>query len=142
VRPYTNLQNLYDRDTEQSTIDLTDDDRAGTVVVATVDNAIEKADDLIDSYLLGRVSCLPFPVDENPAVVEDISTELTVYYLYLRRFASDIPEGIMFRYKEAMKKLKDIAKGEIIICPVDATKPSVKTKSPAPIYTPESLLRY
>ncbi len=138
--PYSTIEDLYARDTEQSIIDLTDDEHTGNVDTDIVDKAISDADTLIDSYLLGRVSCMPFI--EIPSTINGLSIELAIYYLYLRRFASNIPEGTVFRYKEAMKQLKSVASGEVIVCPVDATKPSVKVKAPAAVYTPETLAAY
>ncbi len=141
ARPYTTTELLNARDTAESIIDLTDDDHSGTVNQDFVDKAITDGDDIIDSHLNGRVSCFPF-TEDTPTVVVGISTELAIYFLYLRRFGSIIPEGIMFRYKEAMRQLKDIAKGEIIICPKEASQVSVKTLSPAPVFTAETLKGY
>lgn len=141
MRPYTTIELLNARDTAESIIELTDDTRSGSVHQPFVDKAIKDGDDKIDSYIVGRVSCFPFD-GENPTVIEGVSTELAIYFLYLRRFGSTIPDGIMFRYKEAIKELEKIAKGDMIICAQEASQVSVKVKAPEAVFTPETLVRY
>jgi phage gp36-like protein len=94
-------------------VSLTDDERSGDVVTARVDEAIAKADNLIDSYLRGKHTLpLTAPVDD---VVRGLSVDLAVYYLYQRRHRHDMPDSIMESKSDAMKLLKDFQAGKALL---------------------------
>jgi phage gp36-like protein len=110
---YCTSDNLKQVETEQTIIDLTDDNDTGSIVSDNVNRAIADADALIDSYLTGRVASLPLsPV---PSLISKISIEIAVYNLYLRRYGGRMPEGVADRYKEAKAMLKDIRDGKLQI---------------------------
>jgi len=46
--------------------------------------------------------------------------DLSIYFLYNRRFETDIPDGILTRYKNTMAMLDKIQKGQILLA-VDTT---------------------
>jgi phage gp36-like protein len=91
---------------------LTDDEKAGSIVVARVTAAILVADQEIDAYARKHYSVpIAAPV---PAMVEKLSTDLAVYYLFRRRLAElGIPEDVRDLRREALKQLEAINAGKI-----------------------------
>lgn len=74
-------------------------------IVARIEEAIGTADAEIDGYCAGRYLV---PLSPALAVVNKLSVELAIYYLYSRR---GVPEKIERRYDRAVARLKDIARG-------------------------------
>jgi len=93
-------------------IQLTDDAGIGEVDVDKVNDAIRRADNLIDSYLNGRYTT-PIPAGSVPNEIEDISTQLAIYFLYKRALTLTLPDTIKDNYKEAITYLKEIQKGKL-----------------------------
>ncbi len=93
-------------------IQLTDDNNMGVVDQAVVDEAIAWADDVIDNHVRGKY---PVPLNPVPDMIKKISVDLSIYFLYNRRFETDIPEGILIRYKNTMALLDKIQKGQILL---------------------------
>jgi phage gp36-like protein len=110
---YTTLDNLKSTEPEAQIIQLTDDANTGAVVTAVANDAMTKADGLIDSYLRGHIT-LPLP-QPYPTIVVQIATELAICNLYVRRFGSNLPDSILTRQKWAEGKLKEIVAGKIVI---------------------------
>ena len=92
-------------------VQLTDDERAGVVNSARVDEAIGYADELIDGYLRGRYT---LPLSSVPGLIKNLSKDIAVHRLYSRRKA-DIPEKIGAQFKNALKLLEQIQKGVVSI---------------------------
>ncbi|MEW5745278.1 MAG: DUF1320 domain-containing protein [Nitrospirota bacterium] len=108
--PYSTLDDLKKPLPEKNIIELTDDDGLGVVDQTKVDEAIAYADQLIDGYLRGRYS---LPLSTVPGLIKQLSVDLAIFHLYGRRFEMELPEGIMARYKNAIKLLEQIQKGLI-----------------------------
>lgn len=108
--PYCNLDDLKKAISEKDIIQLTDDKRSGIVDTGIVDEKIAKAGTLIDSYVGGRYT---LPLSPAPDLIADIAVDLTVYFLYERRFRANMPESIMKIYSATIKKLEGIQKGEL-----------------------------
>jgi phage gp36-like protein len=141
---YTDTTKLYAQEPQANIIQLTDDANAGVVNTAYITQAIIDADALIDAYLYGHVN--GWVLSPIPAIISEISTEITIYNLYLRRYGAGntrssmgLPEGIVQRYNDAVSKLKAIAKGEIIIGDTEKTFSSIQVLAPVQVFTTETL---
>lgn len=107
--------------TEATVILLTDDANSGSIDSDNLDNAIAKADAIINSYCRGRYTTIPFASPDE--IIKQISIDLTICFLYARRRDTDsvdIDEGMRERYKNAIALLKDIQKGILIIDEADS----------------------
>ncbi len=107
---YSTLTDIEKSLPQDIIIQLTDDDNIGIVNQGVVDEAIAWADDVIDNHVRGKY---PVPLNPVPDMVKKISVDLSIYFLYNRRFETDIPDGILVRYKNAMALLDKIQKGQI-----------------------------
>lgn len=107
--PYCTLTDITSTVTEDDVLQLTDDEGNGVVNTARVDEAITKSDGLILAFTGGIV---PDPV---PEIIRQISVELSIYHLYKRRFASNMPESIDKGYARSIDLLKQIQSGKISI---------------------------
>lgn len=107
--PYCTLNDITSTITLEDVLQLTDDNGTGLVDTAKVDEAIAKADGLISAFI-GGVS-----LDTVPELIRQISVELSIYHLYKRRFAADMPDSIERGYTNAMGLLKQIQSGKLSI---------------------------
>jgi phage gp36-like protein len=119
--PYSNLADIKKLIPEETLIQVTDDEGAGIVVEARIDEAIAQADSEIDAYLGTRYD-VPFAT--VPDVVKKISVDLAIYNLYSRR-VEEIPATRADRYKNSIKLLEGIRDGKISIG--EATEPPGNT---------------
>lgn len=114
--PYCTLADIKYLLPEEAIIQLTDDEHLKpssmdpanpdhAAIIARIDEAIETADAEIDGYCASRYSV---PFSPVPGVINKLSVELAIYYLYARR---TVPEKIEKRYDKAVSRLKDIARG-------------------------------
>jgi len=106
---YSVTADLVNAITNDTLIELTDDVDGGVVIELYVTDAISKADTIIDAYLRAQQGTLPLsPV---PPLINGISVDFAIYFLYRRRRdteADELDEGIEIRYKKAMDLLKDV----------------------------------
>lgn len=98
---------------------LTDD--AGGVAIdnAKVDQAISDADTTINSYLQSRYS-MPFAT--TPKLINRLSADLAIYFLYQRKYDADMPDSMRARYTDAVRMLDAIANGKINLDDVPVTE--------------------
>lgn len=138
--PYSTLTDLEKLIPEAVIIQLTDDENAGSVNQARVDEAIAQADAEIDSYCGGRYT-VPFVT--VPDIARKISVDIAIYNLYSRK-VEEIPQTRAERYKNSIRQLGDIATGKITIGEPEADVPEaggVQTNTTADdrIFTKDSL---
>jgi len=114
-------------------LQLCDDDLVGSFVVSppntaynNVVQAIEQADNLVDSYLVGRYD---LPLSSTPKVIADVSANFALCNLYYRRHEMTVPEGIESRRKLFVKWLEDVKKGEVNIPELYTAKTSMAKSS-------------
>jgi len=112
---YCTLGDITSTITLDDVLQLTDDNDTGLVDTAKVDEAIAKADGLISAFIGGVT------LDTVPELIRQISVELSIYHLYKRRFAANMPESIERGYTHAMDLLKQIQSGKLSIG-VEATE--------------------
>lgn len=91
--------------------EVTDDEGTGAEVAARVSEAIAQADAEIDSYCGGRYAV---PFDPVPAIIAKCSVDMAIYHLYSRT-QETMPETRANRYKDAIRLLAAISKGEITL---------------------------
>lgn len=105
---YTTLAILTDRFGDRALVDLTDraDPATGAIDVAVIDRALADTDAVIDGYLKGRYV---LPLVETPPLLVDIASSIAIYKLH--RYTPD--EKIKKDYDDAMRSLRDIARGDL-----------------------------
>lgn len=77
---------------------------------AEVTAFITEADNTIDGYIAAAVK-LPFAT--TPKLITTISTDISVRNLWAQKQAKTLPEHVKLDYENAMKALRDIAKGTL-----------------------------
>lgn len=102
---YCTQSDIIQAISEDTVIQLSDDDNLGVVSAENVTAVIVQADAEIDGYCGSRYT-VPFAT--VPALIKALSIEIAVYYLYKRR---TVPEKIEKAYDKALARLKDIARG-------------------------------
>ncbi|MDD5212411.1 MAG: DUF1320 domain-containing protein [Sulfuricurvum sp.] len=107
--PYCSLIDITSTITADEVLQLTDDIGTGSIDTAKVDEAIAKSDGLINAFIGGDI------LDPVPELIRQISVELSIYHLFKRRFASNMPDSIEKEYSHAMDLLKQIQSGKLSI---------------------------
>jgi len=109
---YCTVDDLKKAIPEAVLIRLTDDAGAGVVDEDKTSEAIASAAEEIDTYIGGRVK-LPI-AGTAPPILGKINTDIAIYNLY-SRVKEEIPQTRADRYKNAVRLLEKMAKGEISI---------------------------
>ena len=109
--PYSILDDIKKLVPEETIVQLTDDEGVGVVNQPRVDEAIAQADAEIDSYCGGRYT-VPFAT--VPDIVKKCSIDIAIYNLYSRT-VEEIPQTRADRYRNAIRQLEGISKGNISI---------------------------
>lgn len=105
---YSTLDDIKKSLTENSIIQLTDDEGTGTANQQRVDKAIADADEIINGYLRGHYDV---PLSPAPGLVNKFSVEVSIFNLYSRRPETEMPATVLLRYKEALRFLEQVQKG-------------------------------
>lgn len=74
------------------------------------DEAIETADEVIDSYIMSVVSSVP--LDEPTKMITQCSVDIAIFNLHSRVQYDRIPEWVKDRYDACMGWLKDVQSGK------------------------------
>ena len=109
--PYSTYNDIKKMIPELALINLTDDTDTGVANQDDIAEAIAQADAEIDTYCGARFHT---PFAAVPDVIRKTSVDIAIYNLYSRR-AEKIPETRVDRYKNAVRILEHISKGEISI---------------------------
>lgn len=113
---YCTFDDLVDQLPEYDLIQLTDDENTGVLDGDKIAAAIANATDIINGYVMGRYGA--FPEGGVPGLIRTICVDVTIYKLYERRMAGNVPESILQRYKNALALLRDIQANKVQL-PVD-----------------------
>lgn len=126
---YCNLLNIKKAISEEILIQLTDDDNLGAINEDNLNQAIQTADAEIDGYCAVKYTV---PFTTVPPIINGLSVEIVVYYLYKRR---TVPEKIEKAYDKAIARLKDISRGilSLGIDPPPASAASEGSESNKPV---------
>ena len=96
-----------DRDLEEDPVDLEDADDA---VVIKANGCIQKAQDLIDSFLRTRYT---LPLSTTPGLIKTLSDDFSIYYMHEVRHKKDMPEDLKEKFVNNLKLLNQIQKGDV-----------------------------
>ncbi len=118
---YCTLDDLKAASSEAKLIELTDDENLApesidpdnpdhAAIMARISDAIDYADQLIDGYMRTRYA---LPLVSVPKLITKLSMDLALFYLYGRRFDTEIPEGQTSRYRNAERILQRIQEGKL-----------------------------
>lgn len=107
---YINIDDIKKQVSQDTLVQLTDDNLSGNIDTVVIDEAIIYSETLIDGYLRGRYV---LPLNTIPAVVKILAVDLSICRLYSRRFHTEMPEAISEKYKNSIKILEQIQKGII-----------------------------
>lgn len=119
---YCTLDDILERVSEQTIIELTDDTGSGVVDQDKVSAAIARADKEIDAWC-GRRYQVPF--SSPPAIVGELSADLSLYFLYAR-VVSEIPEARKDAHKNVLRLLEKISGGQVSLG-IDPTSVNVES---------------
>lgn len=107
---YCTQSDLTEQMSTDELVQLTDDTGAGAVDISVAVRAIADADAEIDGYCATRYA-VPFAT--VPALIRKVSVEIAIYNLYARRQGA--PEDRRRRYEDAVRWLKDVARGVVAL---------------------------
>ena len=109
---YCTLDDLKKALPETVLMRLTDDDSIGVIDEAKTSEALTSAVKEIDAYIGGRVK---LPISGTPPpILGKFNVDIAIYNLYTR-VKEEIPQTRSDRYKNAVRLLEKISKGEISI---------------------------
>ncbi len=134
---YATLDDLIKQLSEDSLIQLTDDDGTGAIVTTVTDAALEAADVEIDGYLGGRYA---LPLDPAPAIITKMAVDIAIYNLYARRLGP--PDHWQKRYSNVIRFLERAARGDISLGvgdPEAGSDDGAQTTGPDRVFTRDSL---
>lgn len=122
---YCTVDDLKNAIPENVLVQLTDDEGIEETGDSATASAIAAADAEIDSYCGARYAV---PFTAVPAVIISCSVDMAIYHLYSRRM-EEIPETRAARYKNAVRLLTAIAKGDISLGTAATPTPSADASS-------------
>ena len=130
---YATITAMQQRFGERDLIYLSerDDAPADVINTAVIEQAINDASDVINGYLAGRYE---LPLVTVPNLLEQFCCDIARYKLG----TNDVPEHVETRYKDAIKFLMSVAKGELSIG-VDALGQDAKVQDTATIQSAGSV---
>ncbi|MBW2560794.1 MAG: DUF1320 domain-containing protein [Deltaproteobacteria bacterium] len=103
---YCTQDDLLEQIDVATLIQLTDDDKTGSVDESVITRACADADAEIDSYCGKRYSV---PFTTVPPIVRKMAVDITIYNIYGRRRGA--PNNREKRYDDQIRLLKDVARG-------------------------------
>ncbi len=110
---YCSKADIQKRVSDTDLIELTTEDAQAQVPDDDIiDEAIEAADEEIESYAAARYNV---PFSPVPGRIMDVSRDIAIWNLYARRPAIETPEVIKDRYKSAVKWLEKLNAGKVTI---------------------------
>ncbi|MEI8390083.1 MAG: DUF1320 domain-containing protein [bacterium] len=110
---YCLIEDIQKQVSQDTLIQLTDDNQTGEIDSVIVEEAILYSESLINGYLRGRYT-LPLAINANPPdILKILAVDLSIYRLYSRRFQTDTPDSISEKYKNSIKILEQIQRGII-----------------------------
>ncbi|MGR3981761.1 gp436 family protein [Pseudoalteromonas sp. 1181_04] len=130
---YATITAMQQRFGERDLIYLSEreDGPVGVINTAVIEQAINDASDVINGYLAGRYE---LPLVTVPNLLEQFCCDIARYKLG----TNDVPEHVETRYKDAIKFLMSVAKGELSIG-VDALGQDAKVQDTATIQSAGSV---
>lgn len=115
---YCTQVDLVNRYKSNKVLQLTDDDKSGTIDSTIVTDAIAEADAIIDAMLNTRYPD-QVPFTTTPAIIKRISIMLSGYYLYTRNHKAT--ESVIAMHDDAIDLLTAIQDETMSIPEIDTT---------------------
>ena len=109
---YTNRLELEAAYGADEILQLTDRDQDGEPDSDFIASAIRRTDGLIDGYLMGRYT---LPLTPVPLVLTAYACDIARYFLY----EDAAQEYVRQTYEDALRWLRDVAAGKVILKPED-----------------------
>ena len=117
---YAVQQDLIDRFGAEELAQLTDRDQALVIDTDVLGRALADADAEIDGYLAARYS---LPLASAPAVLVRVASDIARYRLWADRAS----EAVRKRYEDAVRDLKAMSSGSIVIDGAVALAPAARS---------------
>lgn len=143
---YGNLDQLKKRISEDTLIQLTDDQDMGVINEAVITEIAAGVDELIDGYLRGNYG---LPLSPVPGLIQAIALDLYVYEIFGRRPTFGIPEAVDKKRAAQVKVLEKIQSGAVqlgsagaVSAPAQTSKNSIQAVAPKAVFDPDTLDRY
>lgn len=114
---YATQQDLIDRFSQAELAQLTDPAAGTTIDPVPVARALADADAEVDSYLGARYS---LPLANVPTVLVRVAADIARYRLWDQA----APDLVKDRYREAVKLLQSLARGETVLAGAVALAPA------------------
>lgn len=114
---YSTLADLKKTIPERELVQVTDDEGRSSINEARVNQAIQDADDLIDTFLRSKHTV---PLATVPPTIRRFSCQIAIYYLFLRRMGFEPTDAMTASYKEAIRFLEGTRDGKNIIDDADS----------------------
>lgn len=112
---YTSRGELVHHFGEEEIAGLLDRDNDDTEDSGVLTHILSQTDSVIDGYLAALYET---PLSPVPQLISCIAGDIARFYLY----SNNVPEVVQKRYDDAIKQLKDIAKGLITLPSSQVTK--------------------
>lgn len=122
--PYLSAQAFVERIGLDEAIMLTDTIGSGRIEVQRLANALNDAQSEAEGYLAAKYE---MPLSPVPALVTTIVFDLVV----ARLWGKELPAAVKDRRDEALRKLRDISKGTLVLTGSATLAPA--TSNPAPV---------
>lgn len=122
---YCTIDDLKAAMPESVLIQLTDDEKTGSVNTARVSAAITAAESEINGYCEARYTV---PFTTVPTIIKKMTVDITLYNLFARKGASmegTRGESVQKRYDNAIRFLTSVSKGTVTVGTPEA--PSAQT---------------
>lgn len=104
---YCTQSDLEEQISGEDLIALSDDEGNGLANANVIGRAIADADAEIDSYAGSRYA---IPLSPVPVMIRKLSVDIAIYNLFNRR-SLNLPDARLARYENAIRFLRDLAKG-------------------------------
>jgi phage gp36-like protein len=112
---YSTVADLRNYIPESQLIQLTDDNDTGTIDQLKINDALRRAQDYIDSHLMGRYD---LPLSTVPESIRDMSNKLACYFLFKRTLALTLPDQVKDDYDDVTALLRKIQIGKFNPFPI------------------------
>lgn len=107
---YVTPDDITDYLSSDVVVQLTDDEGTGQINEARLAEVCERAGREVDGYVTTRYNS---PIDAPPQILRALALDVAIYHLHSRRLVA--PEDVANRYREALRKLREISEGRIEI---------------------------
>jgi len=117
---YATLDDLLARYSLDELLALADRDSDGVIDAAVVDAALADASEVIDGYLAARHQV---PLASVPGIVRGWACDIARHRLH----KDSPPDAVTRAYDEAMRQLRDVAGGRLVLQVGGQTSPAAET---------------